>query len=85
MSDWLDSFREKTERIRLETEEIKKETERLREENRKLRALSPEKLDEIVKNSTVDRLVINTTDNVGLPTYPNSILDVKGSLNSEDT
>ena len=27
MSDWLDSFREDTERIRLETEEIKKETE----------------------------------------------------------
>jgi len=53
MIDWLYSFKEKTKRIIERTNQLKKENERLRKETEALRSVTPEKLSEIVKKSTI--------------------------------
>ncbi len=51
MTDWLSSFREKTNQIREQNNQLKKEVERLRKENEALRSITPKKLLEIVEKS----------------------------------
>ena len=60
--DWLYSFREETKRVIERTNQLKRENERLREETEALRSITPEKIAEIVKKSTLPELTQDPTN-----------------------